>query len=233
IAERAEFGFRLEGMTGGEMGQVPTGSMAGTLVMDGLLEPATEIRITFDANGLDFSAVDNPPPEDAAPFVAREASLSAAWTDAPVGAILTSVGSTLTNGPQELDAAGGVMAMQVLWLLARSDLHLVLDDLTYVADGFRVAASGEGRIDPLSAFGSVWSAEVEMAGLDGLIAAAESSGAPAEMRSVLRFMAEVGRPGEPGPDGLPVLDFSLYGDANGSMGINDTDLRPLLGLRYP
>lgn len=233
IADTVEFGFRVDGVSGGDLGPVPAGSVAGTLTMDGLREPATAIRVTFEGHDMDFAALADPPPPEALPYIARTASFSAAWTDAPVGSILTSAASTLTNGPQEMDAAGGVMAMQVLWLLARSDLHVVLDDLTYVADGFRAAASGEGRIDPLSAFGSVWSAELELAGLDGLMAIAQGSGAPAEVQAMLRVLADVGQPAEPGPDGLPVLDYSLYGNANGSMGINGNDLRPLLGLGRP
>lgn len=233
IADSVAFGFSIDGVSGGDLGPVPAGSVNGTLTMEGLRDAATEIRVTFEGHDMDFAALADPPPPDALPFIARDASFSAAWTDAPVAAILTSAASTLANGPQEMDAAGGVMAMQVLWLLARSDLHVVLDDLTYVADGFRAAASGEGRIDPLSAFGSVWSAELELAGLDGLIAVAARSGAPAEVQAMLRVLAEVGQPAEPGPDGLPVLDYALYGDADGSMGINGNDLRPLLGLGRP
>ena len=229
LTDGLELRFGVTGLISEEFGGQPVGRIAASLRIDDMRQAINRIGLTFDVSGIQLARMphENPAPPQAEPLVAHDMSLVMRWHDAPLGALLSTTATTFSGGPRDPLTAGGLVAVQSMLLLARSDLHVELERFDYIAERLRIHVQGDTRIDPGSAWGSVSSFDFTVFGLDALPEEARQMGATQEDLGILQALIDIGEVGDP-EDGLSRHDYTLFVDRDGAIGINDFDLRPFV-----
>ncbi|MFM2045448.1 MAG: hypothetical protein RLY86_4024, partial [Pseudomonadota bacterium] len=223
-----------------------TMSLKGLEVVDGAESVRMESLTTGFAAGatdgsgrlgmtLGFGGLALAPAQEPAALVPGSMAIDIALEQLPMAQLkpLLTEFMRLSADPSQMDAAGQVLAMQMIAALSQAGSRLALADLKVETPGSGLTGSGAVTVDQAAALGATANVTFTIRNLDAAIQAlGPKPGEPTdpEAAGTLMALGMVQGFGQPGTDGegRPVLTYRIQATPQGQLLLNGQDLAPML-----